>query len=60
MSIQRLLHLVWGTLASPLERDERGLSQSTENVILLVGAVAIAAIVISVVTGYVNSHLVFP
>ncbi len=60
MSVERLLHLVLGTLASPPDRDERGLSQSTENVILLVGAVAIAAIVISVVTGYVNSHLVFP
>ena len=60
MSVERLLHLVLGTLASPPDRDERGPSQSTENVILLVGAVAIAAIVISVVTGYVNSHLVFP
>ena len=53
--LNAVMHVLIGKL-----RDERGLSQSTENVILLVGAVAIAAIVISVVTGYVNSHLVFP
>jgi len=56
--IERLFHLVLGTLASPPGRGERGLSQSTENVILLVGAVAIAATVITLVTNYVNSHLV--
>ena len=56
--IERLFHLVLGTIASPPRRDERGLSQSTENVILLVGAVAIAAIVITLVTNYVNNHLV--
>lgn len=38
-------------------RDERGLSQSTENAILLAGAVAVAALVISVITAYVQSRL---
>ena len=35
---------------SPLveKRDERGLSQSTENAILLVGAVSIATVVVTV------------
>lgn len=57
-TIERAVHVVIGTLAAPPRRDERGLSQSTENVILLVGAVAIAAIVIGLVTTWVNSHLV--
>ncbi len=38
-------------------RDERGLSQSTENAILLAGAVAVAGIVITVITAYVRSKL---
>jgi len=38
-------------------RDERGLSQSTENAILLAGAVTVAGIVIAVITAYVQSHL---
>lgn len=42
---------------SPARRDERGLSQSTENAILLVGAVAVATIVITAVTKYVQGHL---
>ncbi len=37
--------------------DERGLSQSTENAILLAGAVALAGTVISLVTIYVTKHL---
>jgi len=39
------------------DRDERGLSQSTENAILLAGAVTVAGIVIAVITAYVQSHL---
>ncbi len=42
---------------SPCRTDERGLSQSTENVILLVGAVAVAVIVIRIVTDFVNNNL---
>ncbi len=36
---------------------ERGLSQSTENAILLAGAVTVAGIVIAVITVYVRGHL---
>ena len=39
------------------KRDERGLSQSTENAILLVGAVSIATVVVTVIKGYVTSNL---
>lgn len=38
-------------------RDERGLSQSTENAILLAGAVTIAGIVVSMITIFVKSRL---
>lgn len=38
-------------------RNERGLSQSTENAILLAGAAAIALIIITVITEYVRSNL---
>jgi len=38
-------------------RDERGLSQSTENAVLLAGAVTIAGIVIVAITSYVKGHL---
>ncbi len=41
----------------PKRRDERGLSQSVENAILLAGAVAIAALVIAVITAYVQANL---
>lgn len=42
---------------APRQRTERGLSQSTENAILLAGAVAVAGVVIAVITAYVKSHL---
>ncbi|MGO4957621.1 hypothetical protein ACTQ49_10190 [Luteococcus sp. Sow4_B9] len=38
-------------------RDERGLSQSTENAVLLAGAVAVAVIVVGAVTQYVQSNM---
>lgn len=41
----------------PRGRDERGLSQSTENAILLAGAVAVATVVITAVTAYVQGHM---
>lgn len=41
----------------PRRRDQRGLSQSTENAILLAGAVAVATVVIGVVTVFVKDHL---
>lgn len=45
------------TLTSPPAKDERGLSQSTENAILLAGAVAVAAIIIAVITKFVTDNL---
>ena len=44
-------------LLRPLPRDERGLSQSTENAILLAGAAAIALIIITAITAYVTDNL---
>lgn len=49
--------LVGFFLQPPRERDERGLSQSTENAILLAGAIVIAGIVISMVTVYVQNNM---
>lgn len=55
------MHLLVGTVTSwwtqPLRRDERGLSQSTENAVLLTGAVAIALTVIGLVGAYVTRRL---
>ncbi len=45
------------TRGAPPERDERGLSQSTENAILLAGAAAIALIIITAITAYVTKNL---
>ena len=44
-------------LLRPQPRDERGLSQSTENAILLAGAALIAGIIIKVITDYVSDKL---
>lgn len=43
--------------ALPRRRDERGLSQSTENAILLAGAVTVATLIIVAITAYVRKHL---
>lgn len=43
--------------AQPVRRDERGLSQSTENAILLAGAATIALIIITAITLYVKDNL---
>lgn len=56
------LHLALGLLVALVtfrapERDERGLSQSTENAILLAGAVAIATAVIAAVTLFVQGRM---
>lgn len=37
--------------------DERGLSQSTENAILLAGAIVVAGLVVTAVTAYLNGKL---
>lgn len=51
------LHRLVGLVVAPPRRNERGLSQSTENAILLAGAVAIAILVIGAVTAYVTARL---
>ena len=57
----RFLHLLVAALvAPPPRRDERGLSQSTENAILLAGAVAVALIVVTAVAVYVSAKLPRP
>lgn len=59
----RLLISLWSlyaTMRHAPPRDERGLSQSTENAILLAGAVAIAITVIAVITRFVESNLPTP
>ncbi|SER96532.1 hypothetical protein SAMN05443377_12315 [Propionibacterium cyclohexanicum] len=55
--LAQLAALVVGTLTAPPQRDERGLSQSTENAVLLAGAVVIAGLVIAAVRAYVTSHM---
>ena len=44
-------------LKDPRSRDERGLSQSAENAILLAGAVAVALIVVGAITSYVSGRM---
>lgn len=44
-------------LQDPRSRDEHGLSQSTENALLLAGAATIAGGIIIAITAYVNSNL---
>lgn len=58
------MHLLIGTLVvllagdrPKLRHDERGLSQSTENAVLLAGAVTVAVAVVTAVTIYVKAHL---
>lgn len=41
----------------PRPRDERGLSQSTENAILLAGAAAVAIVIVTIITKYVTDRL---
>lgn len=55
-SILRVAHVAIG-FTLPAKRDERGLSQSTEQAILIAGAVAIALVVVAFVTNYVNNKL---
>nr|WP_294695802.1 hypothetical protein [uncultured Friedmanniella sp.] len=44
-------------LRDPVRRNERGLSQSAENAILLAGAVTVALIVIGAITTYVSGRM---
>lgn len=59
--MRKFLHHLIGALVSPApRRDEAGLSQSTENAILLAGAVTIAVGVVTAITLYVRSKLPQP
>ncbi|WP_296137425.1 hypothetical protein [uncultured Tessaracoccus sp.] len=54
----KIVHETVGlTLQLRALRDERGLSQSTENAILLAGAAAVALLIITVITKYVKDNL---
>lgn len=58
--MSRTLHTLIGLLVflqEPRHRNERGLSQSAENAILLAGAVAIATGIIVAITAFVQSRL---
>lgn len=57
MSIIHHVVALWAEASAPAARDERGLSQSTENAILLAGAVAVAAIIIGAITVFVEANL---
>ena len=60
MILMRVLQTVAGLLTllkDPDRRDQRGLSQSAENAILLAGAVTVALIVIGAITRYVTGHM---
>jgi len=54
---RRVIALFIGTVAVARDRGERGLSQSTENAVLLAGAVTVAGIVVAAITTYVKTHL---
>ena len=55
--IHQLVGLIVSLQQAPRIRDERGLSQSTENAILLAGAAAIAIISVTAITAYVTKNL---
>ena len=44
-------------LKDPRSRNERGLSQSAETAIIIAGAVAIATVVVALITTYVRTKL---
>ena len=44
-------------LKNPATRDERGLSQSAETAIIIAGAVAIATVIVALVTAFVQTQL---
>ncbi|WP_316671203.1 hypothetical protein [uncultured Propionibacterium sp.] len=52
-----LIGFLAGAAPGAALRDERGLSQSTENAVLLAGAVVVAGIVVAAVRAYVTAHM---
>lgn len=60
MKIPQLAHTLVGLLImvkEPVEHDERGLSQSAENAILIAGAVGVAVAIVAAIRAFVLSRL---
>lgn len=60
MKITQITHTLVGLMImikNPQQRDERGLSQSAENAILIAGAVAIAVAIVAAIRSFVLSRL---
>jgi hypothetical protein len=60
MKITWMTHTLVGLLImikDPQRRDERGLSQSAENAILIAGAVAVAVAIVAAIRAFVLSRL---
>lgn len=60
MKLHRIVPALVGlliTLTTPQSRDQRGLSQSAENAILIAGAVAVAVAIVAAIRGFVLSRL---
>lgn len=60
MKITQISHALVGLLImlkEPPRRDERGLSQSAENAILIAGAVAVAVAIVAGIRAFVLSRL---
>lgn len=60
MTITQVTHALVGVLVmmkDPQRHDERGLSQSAENAILIAGAVAVAVAIVAAIRAFVLSRL---
>lgn len=60
MKIRNIAHTLVGLmimLKDPASRNERGLSQSAENAILIAGAVAVAVAIVAAIRAFVLSRL---
>ena len=60
MNLTQLTHTLVGSVImvkDPRRQDERGLSQSAENAILIAGAVAIAVAIVAAIRAFVLSRL---
>lgn len=60
MTITQVTHALVGVLTmmkDPQRHDERGLSQSAENAILIAGAVAVAVAIVAAIRAFVLSRL---
>lgn len=60
MKITQITHALVGLLVmikEPPRRDDRGLSQSAENAILIAGAVAVAVAIVAAIRAFVLSRL---